>query len=561
MKRFISLIFMILLISNIGSAAQYAVSNNDDLQVAIDNATEGDTVYVSGVHPENIQVHTQGIVIKSNDAEVAGFQVYEPNVTIDGFKITSSGIRITDQMSECTIVNNEIVNDGIALDLGTVLNTIKNNTVYDCSDGIEFSECYNNIVHDNVIMNCDNGMLLSYSSSNEIKDNTIVQNRVGINFIESGSNFVNDNKIKYNSLSGITIGEYSGNNNIYNNYFSNHNNVVIEDSTLVNNWNVTKRNGSNIIGDSCISGNYWATPDNTGFSQVNVDTNGDCIADVPYVIDENNIDYGVLIPEVLVPDAPVDTNNNIVEVPVEPVEEVESGGSGPADSNNNTTEVPVETPVEEIESSGGGGGGSHHSSSGSVGGSPEPQENVATKETVKAYIGHANKNVIRLKTGSTNISSIEFNISRSFNNQPVIVEELKNQSELTQGRVPPSSPIEYFNIWVGSTSAINKNNLKNATIYFKLSNNISEINDISVYRYDNDSWIACIFEETDRDSDFTYYKVNTDEYGQFVICGDPLETMIIPVNKTETNTTDSQIKSQKISIWQIILDILEKMFG
>jgi parallel beta-helix repeat protein len=92
-----------------------------------------------------------------------------------------------------------------------------------------------------------------------------------------------------NRETGIHI-DLSNNNLIYNNYFNNTNNLTILNSRP-NTWNVTKTEGTNIIGGNYLGGNYWSRPDGKGFSDTCYDNNGDRICDRPYVVDSNNTDY------------------------------------------------------------------------------------------------------------------------------------------------------------------------------------------------------------------------------------------------------------------------------
>ncbi|WAI01812.1 NosD domain-containing protein [Methanogenium organophilum] len=57
-----------------------------------------------------------------------------------------------------------------------------------------------------------------------------------------------------------------------------------------NDWNVTKTTGTNIVGGPSLGGNYWATPDGTGWSQVTPDR-GDGFCTEPFACDVNNTDY------------------------------------------------------------------------------------------------------------------------------------------------------------------------------------------------------------------------------------------------------------------------------
>ncbi len=97
-----------------------------------------------------------------------------------------------------------------------------------------------------------------------------------------------NNYILYNNI-GLQI-SHSSSNLVYNNYFNNFKNVLIQ-GKCTNRWNITKTPGKNIVGGPYIAGNYWATSSGTGFSQVTPDKNGDGLCDSPYKITTNNTDY------------------------------------------------------------------------------------------------------------------------------------------------------------------------------------------------------------------------------------------------------------------------------
>ncbi len=55
-------------------------------------------------------------------------------------------------------------------------------------------------------------------------------------------------------------------------------------------WNLSKSAGPNIVGGPYIGGNYWASPNGTGWSETHADR-GDGFVAEPYVFDANNTDY------------------------------------------------------------------------------------------------------------------------------------------------------------------------------------------------------------------------------------------------------------------------------
>jgi parallel beta-helix repeat protein len=133
-------------------------------------------------------------------------------------------------------------------------------------------------ISNNVISNNNYGIYLWYSSENTLTSNTITNNDKGI-YIYSSSN-----------------------NLIYNNYLANINNAY---DTGNNVWNVTKTNGTNIIGGSYLGGNYWsdyAGIDDGSGTEWPWNISGDGIGDtlLPYNSSGNITNGGDWLPLVLV---------------------------------------------------------------------------------------------------------------------------------------------------------------------------------------------------------------------------------------------------------------------
>ncbi len=123
--------------------------------------------------------------------------------------------------------------------------------------------------------------------SHFIVGNSAASGTIGI-YVNNAAN----NNFTGNNASNNSIGIYlrnSSNNNIYNNYFNNTINVNGDGSP--NYWNTTKQSAINIINGSYLGGNFWASPDGSGYSQNCAVSNADGICDLPYVLDTNNTDY------------------------------------------------------------------------------------------------------------------------------------------------------------------------------------------------------------------------------------------------------------------------------
>jgi parallel beta-helix repeat protein len=193
--------------------------------------------------------------------------------------ITSSrnydGIYLSNAVSNklLNIIANDNGNNGIVVREYSDGNTLENIETYSNSDyGIYLTHSSSNKLTDILSdSNSDDGVYIGYSSSTTINNSYILNNgRYGINLDHAGS---------------------TGANLIYNNRFCNDENVNFTAPVYANDWNTTKTSGTNIIGGLHIGGNYWATPDENGFSETCIDGNGDGICDESYILTAGNIDH------------------------------------------------------------------------------------------------------------------------------------------------------------------------------------------------------------------------------------------------------------------------------
>ena len=271
-KRALSILFTVALALQAiaGSAAAATIyvdgagpGNYTNIQDAVDDAVSGDTIIVNpGTYNEEITIAVPDLTLVSSsqynaviEATGNAFNLNANNITVKNFNIIGSGSSsgysgIADSSASCTIQNNKIsnFNPGIGVHNGEGGGggSIINNDIFDCGDGI----------------------LLWSSSVNEISGNRISNCITGIDIVDSY---------------GIRI---------YNNNFNNNQNVQFTDK---HSWNNSKTSGKNIIGGPYIGGNYWATPAGDGFSQTHLDANGDGFAEVPYEMNDVNIDYLPLV--------------------------------------------------------------------------------------------------------------------------------------------------------------------------------------------------------------------------------------------------------------------------
>ena len=260
--------------------------NYTSIQDAIDNASDGDTVFVyndSSPYYENLIVdksisligedRNSTIINGSENEDTVNITAY--NVLISGFTIHGwyKGLKIISHHN--TISNNIFSNSVCSIILydSSSSNEISQNIIDNNSVGIELRTSSANKIYNNLISNNSDGILVWYSSlNNQIQNNTIKSNHnLGIRLSTtsatvSGNNFSNnsaglvlsycsDNFIKNNCFinDGLYVHESYRNiveNNTINEkpllYLEEKSNMIIDDSAgqvfLVSCDNITVRN-------------------------------------------------------------------------------------------------------------------------------------------------------------------------------------------------------------------------------------------------------------------------------------------------------------------------------
>ena len=254
------------------------------IQEAIDNASDGDTVYVydeSSPYHENVMISKSINLVGENRNTTIVDGNYSKNVvnisvdrvTIKELTIQNSGDEyftdagITIYSNFNTIKDNIISNNenGIYL-LGSEFNTIYNNIItLNNEEGIFLWSYNNTISKNNISLNRNYGIRILDCKNNIIMNNIINRNGYwgdwiwsggGLNVGNSSNNTIFGNEISKNCLFGITLLHYSNYNIIKGNKITNHNSlggIVIQfnsDNNSIEGNAISKNLGGISIADS-----------------------------------------------------------------------------------------------------------------------------------------------------------------------------------------------------------------------------------------------------------------------------------------------------------------------
>jgi PGF-pre-PGF domain-containing protein len=271
------------------------------------------TIYYSGIFLDRVK----GNMIKDNTISYNCIGVYldcSNDNTLENNKVFSNNAGLLLLSSDRnSLINNKVTSkfNGIYMNMAWD-NSFVSNTIYSCSNnGISLSDSPNATITDNNISFCNNGIRVGFGAYNStftentifsnncsfylyfsenllISDNVISDNNLyGFYMWDSDANTIENNIISNNSESGMFLEHYSDYNLIYNNYLCNINNVQDDSS---NKWNISKTEGTNIVGGPYLGGNFWANADGTGVSQIYIDSDKDGICNESYIIQGSNVD-------------------------------------------------------------------------------------------------------------------------------------------------------------------------------------------------------------------------------------------------------------------------------
>jgi parallel beta-helix repeat protein len=187
--------------------------NYTKIQDAIDDASQGDTVYVyndSSPYYENLVVD-KSISLIGEDR----------NTTI----IDGSGWWVIDVNTDNASISCFTIQNGYAVRIppNSNYNIIRYNIITNNSNGIYIGESFHNTIRDNIIANNGQEGIVIYSGTkNIVLNNTIYNHTYGI-LMRSRANRIEDNLIYNNWWRGIELDDSSDNEILHNHIFNNGN--------------------------------------------------------------------------------------------------------------------------------------------------------------------------------------------------------------------------------------------------------------------------------------------------------------------------------------------------
>jgi parallel beta-helix repeat protein len=206
------------------------------IQDAIDNASDGDTVFVyNGTYYENIVIGKSiGLIGEDKNSTIINsggigscLMGIAENIYISGFTFLNSskdGLAVMFFDGLYTFMDNIISYNKRGIYCSDAKINVTNNIISNNEWGIAFENLYHcNIIGNIIQNNSDFGIGLFNCYNSVIQDNQISDNNYGIKISSSWSNIVNENNITNNTI-GVGVescDEYStGWNKILNNYIA-----------------------------------------------------------------------------------------------------------------------------------------------------------------------------------------------------------------------------------------------------------------------------------------------------------------------------------------------------
>ncbi len=246
------------------------------IQNAVDNASEGDTIYVYSGWYEETHIDKNVDLIGLDEELDSGDDHNYP--TIDGNEYEDHCLYIQD-VDNCQIRGFTMHKGDYGVWLGNVsFTTISDICFFVCAegirlDGLDADRSNNNIIENNSFLTCYSGITSEISSGNVIRYNEFTNNRYGVDLSGGHNNIICNNYFNLNGERSIDIYESAicifgmENTTINNNLFEeNYQGICVFSSsnTTIKNNNFKKNTGKNAYAVFTFSTvwehNYWDRP-------------------------------------------------------------------------------------------------------------------------------------------------------------------------------------------------------------------------------------------------------------------------------------------------------------
>jgi parallel beta-helix repeat protein len=258
--------------------------NYTRIQDAIDNATQGDIVFVyddSSPYYENIVINTSltlwgedrvttiinGSLGDPDTNYSIGVTINADDVTVQGFTIKGCNIGGIEVMaSACHIIANIISDNFYGIGMGTAnetltegSNSIVNNLFLHNEVGIYVSNGRDNSITGNVLSQNNIGIMISLSVNTNISHNVISEGDRGATIFGTYNTMLYRNNISYNENVGVTTVFTSADKILQNNFIGN-NKSAESDQLLLLKIQLFKKELNLPLRRDVWNGNYWDEP-------------------------------------------------------------------------------------------------------------------------------------------------------------------------------------------------------------------------------------------------------------------------------------------------------------
>jgi parallel beta-helix repeat protein len=237
------------------SSVIWVPGNYSTIREAIDAASLGDTILVSaGTYNEYVQVNKSLSIIGEGPTNTtvcsvtSVFEIRADNVTISGFTLDcgwfGSCVELVDSHG-CNISNNLMYGGQATVSLyRSSTNIVAYNDIFPQTNGVGIhllGSSDNNVIRSNYIIRASVGIFLNWGDNNTVIENKVMECHQGLRISSSNHNMARGNSFENND-GGINLWEGAGNRVYHNN--------------LINNPSRVEDTGDNLW-DNGAEGNYW----------------------------------------------------------------------------------------------------------------------------------------------------------------------------------------------------------------------------------------------------------------------------------------------------------------